>query len=178
MELFERARAELLQSNTDRHHPFRNFSLATFGLYPEVRTVVARDVSQGLSLLFYTDSRTPKVAQIKEDARVSALFYHPHKKLQVRMKGLAELIGKGDEGYGLLLEQVKRSNGLKDYSSLRAPGSRVKDTLEVIYGEGIHFMAVRINPLQMDVLQLGREQHQRRGYTLEAGEWEEAILIP
>ncbi|MCO6477651.1 MAG: pyridoxamine 5'-phosphate oxidase family protein [Phaeodactylibacter sp.] len=178
MELFELAKAELLRSNADHRHTFRYFSLATFGLYPEVRTVVAREVSQGLSVLFFTDSRTPKVAQIRENPRVSALFYHPKKKLQVRMKGWAELIDEENDEYGPLLERIKNSDALKDYTALQAPGSKVMDTLDVIYGEGIHFMAVRITPQQMDVLQLGRNQHQRRGYTLEDGEWKEAILIP
>lgn len=178
MELFELAKAELLRSNTDHRHPFRYFSLATFGLFPEVRTVVAREVSQSLSVLFFTDSRTPKVAQIKENPRVSALFYHPKKKLQARIKGMAELIGKGHEAYPSLLERVKNSDALKDYTAVLAPGSKVKDTLDVIYGDSLHFMAIRINPLQMDVLQLGKGQHQRRGYTWEEGEWAEAILVP
>ncbi|MCB0551597.1 MAG: pyridoxamine 5'-phosphate oxidase family protein, partial [Phaeodactylibacter sp.] len=140
MELFELAKAELLRSNTDHRHPFRYFSLATFGLFPEVRTVVAREVSQSLSVLFFTDSRTPKVAQIKENPRVSALFYHPKKKLQARIKGMAELIGKGHEAYPSLLERVKNSDALKDYTAVLAPGSKVKDTLDVIYGDSLHFM--------------------------------------
>ena len=177
MKLFELAKAELLRSNAGSKHPFLYFSLATFGQYPEVRTVVMRKVEQGLSLLFFTDYRTPKVAQIRQNARVSALFYHPEKKLQVKMNGVAELIGKGHEEYGPLLEQVNSGNNLKDYTTLQAPGSVVKDESEIGFGEKVHFLAIRIQPQYIDVLQLGRECHQRRGYSLEKGEWKESILV-
>ena len=79
MELFKLAKAELLRSNADRRHPFLYFTLATFGQYPEARTVVKRHAGQDLSLLFFTDSRKHKVRQIKKNAKVSALFYHPNK---------------------------------------------------------------------------------------------------
>lgn len=177
MELFKLAKAELLRSNADRKHPFLYFTLATFGLYPEVRTVVKRHIGQGLALMFFTDSRTPKVSQIRENAKVSALFYHPKKKLQVRMNGVAELIGKGHEEYESLLKQVNSANNLKDYTTLRAPGSVVEDESEIAFGEEAHFLAIRIQPQYIDVLQLGREAHRRRGYSLKEGEWTEAILV-
>ena len=178
MELFKLAKAELLRSNADRRHPFLYFTLATFGQYPEARTVVKRHAGQDLSLLFFTDSRTPKVSQIKKNAKVSALFYHPKKKLQVRMKGLAELIGKGDESYDQFLEQIKNSRALKDYTARQAPGSEVGDESEIVFGEEAHFIAIKIKPAYMDVLRLGREQHERRRYTLEGKNWEEAVLVP
>ena len=88
MELFNLAQAELLRSNADRRHPFLYFTLATFGRYPEARTVVNRHVNAGLSVLLFTDRRTSKVSQARESPRVTALFYHPKKKLQVRMNGV------------------------------------------------------------------------------------------
>lgn len=45
MKLFNLAQAELLRSNADRRHPFLYFTLATFGRYPEARTVVNRHVN-------------------------------------------------------------------------------------------------------------------------------------
>ncbi|MCB9267443.1 MAG: pyridoxamine 5'-phosphate oxidase family protein [Lewinellaceae bacterium] len=178
MELFELATAELLGSNAGRRHPFLYFTLATFGQYPEARTVVARQVSPGLDILFFTDPRSPKVIQIRENPKVSALFYHPKKKLQLRMNGRADIIAEGEDGYDPLLNQVKNSGSLKDYSTRQPPGSVVAKETDIEFVEDLHFLPIRIRPLYIDVLQLGRETHQRRGYTLEKGIWQEAILVP
>ncbi|MCB0586694.1 MAG: pyridoxamine 5'-phosphate oxidase family protein [Phaeodactylibacter sp.] len=178
MELFELAKAELLRSNAGPRHPFLFFNLATFGQYPEVRTVVKRHTGPDLSILFFTDPRAPKVSQIRENPRVSALFYHPEKKLQVRMNGQADIIAEGDNGYDQLLESVKNGGSLKDYSTRQPPGSIVTDVSDIEFIEELYFLAIRIQPLYIDVLQLGRERHQRRGYTLEEREWREAILVP
>ncbi|MCB0583691.1 MAG: pyridoxamine 5'-phosphate oxidase family protein [Phaeodactylibacter sp.] len=178
MELFNLAQAELLRSNADRRHPFLYFTLATFGRYPEARTVVNRHVNAGLSVLLFTDRRTSKVSQARESPRVTALFYHPKKKLQVRMNGRAVLIDEGHEEYAQLLERVKSAGNLKDYTTRQAPGSPIAGKPDIEYGEDIHFLAIRIQPEYIDVLQLGREAHRRSGYTLRDGQWEEAVLVP
>ncbi|NNM21982.1 MAG: pyridoxamine 5'-phosphate oxidase, partial [Flavobacteriaceae bacterium] len=96
MNLLPFIKAELLLTNTDKNHPFRHFFLSTFGKYPETRTVVNRGVTEDLEITFFTDSRTPKVEQIKENNKVSALFYHPGKLLQLRLYGQAHIITRRD----------------------------------------------------------------------------------
>ena len=178
MDLFELARTELLRSHESQRHPFLYFSLATFGHYPEARTVVNRKVSRELDILFFTDSRSQKVAQIRKNPRVTALFYHPKKKLQVRVRGVANFIDKGDKGYYQLLERIKKAGNAKDYTTLQAPGSTVEEESDIAFGNEIYFLAIRIKPDDIDVLQLGKEQHNRRCYTLKKGQWEEAVLTP
>jgi pyridoxine/pyridoxamine 5'-phosphate oxidase len=179
MELITLAKAELRRSNADRKHPFRYFNFATLGEFPEVRTVVSRKVDLDLTLTFFTDARSPKVQQIKKNKQVSALFYHPGKKLQIRMNGLAELVDQRHGDFDRLLNEVKQTSSLKDYTTLQAPGSTVPDEAKLLFGDEVYFLAIKIKPIKLDVLQLGREGHRRSAYAKnESGEWEEAVLVP
>ena len=179
MKLFELAREELLSSNEDRDHPYCVFWFATFGDYPELRTVISRKVEDDLSILFYTDPRSPKVAQIKANGRVSAIFYHPGKMLQVRIRGNAFPIENIRMLYPQLLHEIKNSPLKKDFTARRAPGTVVEEPYEAQYGSEVHFEAIRIVPEIIDVLQVNMEgPHLRYQYTLEKGDWKEARLVP
>lgn len=178
MQLLETAKAELFRSNADRKHPFRFFFLATSGSYPELRTVVQRQVDPNLQVLFYTDSRSPKVAQMQQQPEVSALFWHPKKQLQVRLKGAAQFIDASHPEYVDYLARVQQSPSTKDYRSLQAPGTALGKGEAPAYGAQWHFLAVLIQPHELDVLQLQREQHLRCRYRLQAGHWQEEPLAP
>ena len=83
---------ELKGGVTDPNHPFKFGTLATLGLgnLPRLRTIRIRDFDpQNMRLTFYTDSRSKKILHIKENNKVSLLFYHPKKLLQLRLEGLA-----------------------------------------------------------------------------------------
>lgn len=179
MELLSLAKAELRRSNADRKHPFRYFYFATLGEFPEVRTVVNRKVDLDLTLTFFTDARSPKVQQLKKTPKVSALFYHPGKKLQIRMNGWAELVDQGHGDFDRLLNQVKQTSSLKDYTTLQAPGSTVSDEAESLFGDEVYFLAIKVHPIKLDILQLGREGHRRTAYIRQEGEaWEATALVP
>ncbi len=179
MELLTLTKAELRRSNADRKHPFRYFYFATLGEFPEVRTVVNRKVDLDLTLTFFTDARSPKVQQLKKNLKVSALFYHPGKKLQIRVSGLAELVDKSHGDFDRLLHEVKQTSSLKDYTTLQAPGSSVPDEAALLFGDDVYFSAIKIHPIKLDILQLGREGHRRSAYVKnDSGEWEETILVP
>ncbi|MEM1319631.1 MAG: pyridoxamine 5'-phosphate oxidase family protein [Bacteroidota bacterium] len=179
LDLLALARQELLRSNADRKHPFRFFQLATFGPYPELRTVVKRKASSDFLITFFTDSRSPKVGEIVEDNRVSALFYHPRKQLQLRLKGVAQLVERESEAFTQYLHQVKQSRSVKDYLTLQAPGSPVDDaTAEAGFGEQINLAVIEIQPQLLDILQLGRAQHFRSADHWEAGAWRAQPLVP
>ena len=58
----------------------------------ELRTVILRRVvTVDRILICNTDTRSPKVQQIKNNSRVSWLFYHPEPKIQLRLHGPATL---------------------------------------------------------------------------------------
>lgn len=169
---------ELLRSNADRKHPFNYFTLATIGHYPEVRMVVKRKYTREDTIIFFTDSRSPKVDQIKEDPRSCALFYYPRKKLQVRLKGHIRLISQKEKRYSEYLKQMKQAGNLRDYSSALPPGSQITDLTQVFYGKDIFFCPMEMKVNYMDILMLGKDVHHRYAYHLNQDEWEEKILTP
>ncbi|NNF32654.1 MAG: hypothetical protein HKN68_01005 [Saprospiraceae bacterium] len=169
---------ELFRSNADRKHPFNYFTLATIGGYPEVRTVVKRQYTEEDTIIFFTDSRSPKVDQIKGDPRSSALFYHPRKKLQVRLKGHVRLIRQSDKRYTQFLNQLKQAGNLRDYSTALPPGSQITDLAQVFYGKDIFFCPMEMKVNYMDIVKLGKDVHHRYAYHLDQDGWEEKILTP
>ena len=179
MHLFQQAKAELTRSNVDKRHPFRYFTLSTFGEYPEIRTVVKRGIETDLRILFFTDTRSPKVEQILQNPKVSALFYHPKKQLQIRVKGNAEIISKQDPRYTPLFERIRQSKSIGDYTTRLAPGTPLPDNnIQTYYTKLIHFTPVYIIPQQLDILQLNRDEHTRAMYVYEGGDWKETPLVP
>ena len=76
----------------DRRSPWHTPVLASVGLdgAPQARVLVLREVSRELRLLrLHTDARTPKVAEIAADPRVSVLCYDAAARLQLRLGGRA-----------------------------------------------------------------------------------------
>ena len=91
---FKELKNELQKGVHKKGHPFRYGTFATIGLetLPRLRTVVLRRVSENLNLTFYIDKRSKKPIHIKENNKVSLLFYHPKQLLQLKIVGLASII--------------------------------------------------------------------------------------
>jgi len=177
MTLLQQAKAELINSNADKKHPFRYCTFSTLDEYPETRMVVTRKVDPQLNITFFTDSRTPKAAHIKANNKVTTLFYHPKERLQIRIKGIASLIGEEHPDYPLYLQQIQQSPSLRDYTTLQAPGSPLT-TESVVVGTTLHFAAIVLKSLFLDILLLQRKEHLRCAYHLENGQWVEQPLVP
>jgi len=178
MELFLLAQAELLRSNVDRKHPFNYFWVTTLDYFPEVRTVVLRKAEDDFRLTFFTDSRSPKVEHIQRNPRVSALFYHPRKKLQLRIKGEAKVWTSSGEKHREFKRRVEQSGSLKDYTTNQAPGTPLREEGLPESGTEIYFAVVEIESILLDILQLGSENHQRAQYQKENQEWKEQKVVP
>lgn len=178
MSLLQLTKTELFRTETDRQHPFGTFALATYSTFPEIRTVVLRKVYEDLSILFFTDTRSPKVQQIQAHEQVSALFYHPHLRLQLRIKGKGVLLNPEGAEYLQFLDRIKSSRSVKDYTTAHAPGSVLEEPGASLFKEAIHFTAVKIEPLELDILQLGDVGHTRMLYRQKNAQWEAFPLIP
>ena len=182
--LFELARQELIRSNADRRHPFRYFTFGTIDTAtntPQLRTVVKRHFNSDFEVFFFTDTRSPKVAQIQLNQNVSAHFYHPKKQLQIRLRGMAELLGEADVFYQNQLNSIQQSRSISDYMTAEAPGSPLEaaeEALAVAYGTEVYFTVIRICPRLLDILQLDRNGHQRAAYSMQDGIWQEQLLVP
>lgn len=175
----EEIKRELQKGPTEYDHPFRYFNFATVG--PEqvarLRTVVLREVSEDLGIVFYTDERSKKITHIKENKKVSLLFYHPIKMLQIRIEGMAKI--KNDPAtknayWNQLSETAKR-----EYTTSRSPGTSLNhpDKLEFLSEEN-HFCTVEITPFKMEYLKLGRPNHIRIRFSKTDSEWSGEFLVP
>lgn len=83
----------------ERNHPFHTPVFATVcDDAPELRVVVLRRFwrKNPRALAFHTHVGAPKISEIKSNPKVSFVFYHPQEKLQVRIKGLAEIHTSGE----------------------------------------------------------------------------------
>lgn len=89
---------ELGRGSVDRRHGFHVPVIATLGAHgaPEARTVVLRRVlADAAEIHCHTDIRSGKVAEIRAEPRVSWHFYDAHRKVQLRIAALAEIVADG-----------------------------------------------------------------------------------
>ncbi|RAH99804.1 pyridoxamine 5'-phosphate oxidase [Acuticoccus sediminis] len=92
--------AMLEEGAASRQAAFRRMTLASVGTdgAPEARTVVLRGADRAQrSIRFYTDVRSPKVAELEVDPRCAAVFYDHAAGIQVRLGGRA-VLHRGDAG--------------------------------------------------------------------------------
>lgn len=151
---------DLGRATVDKRHPFRYPVLGTLGLESaELRTVVLRDLdSVAKKLYFFTDSRSPKVEQLKQQDTASLLFYHPRRKVQLRIKGRCTRHHQNELSQEYLARLPEEQT--KDYRSRRAPGA-MPGPGGLIEDPSIHFMVLEIRVSAIDFLQLNAEGHQR-----------------
>lgn len=169
---------ELQRGALDPKHPFRYLTVATAGnQFPQARTVVLRQFTADLEFLVYTDVRTSKVQELLEVPRVSLLFYHPKKQVQVRVKALAT-IHVADEHAQAHWKRVP-DNRRSEYQSKLGPGTRVEAPSAGRESSSEHsfFSVLNFSPLSLEVLQLAKEGHLRIQYDLASG-WQGSWLVP
>ncbi|MFU8813213.1 MAG: pyridoxamine 5'-phosphate oxidase family protein [Balneolaceae bacterium] len=118
---------ELRLALNDRNHPFRFCTFCTTDSVgrPDCRMVVLRGVEKQSRLLFYTDARSRKTGQIRENPHVCLLFWHPQKQVQLRLYGSAKL-HTGNDTAARHWETVT-GGARHDYNLLHPPGTPVDD---------------------------------------------------
>jgi len=178
--IFEKITQELKKGAFKKGHYFKYFTLATLGVdqFARLRLVALRNVSDDLKLTFFTDKRSKKVLHIKENNRVSLLFYNHKKLIQLRIEGIAR-INKDQFQIQKSWEQVG-PEARKDFISKEAPGSTLKDpdTLEYLV-EGDYFSIVEIDPFRIEYLKLKKNRHTKIKYAKElSGGWTSEYLVP
>jgi len=177
--IFEQLKNELVSGIKKRGHPFRYFTLATVDVLnqPQSRTVVLREVNKDLELFFFTDKRSQKIIQLQTNAKVSALFYHPRKLVQVQLTGSAALVQEEDYINSFWSTVTEASK--KDYTTSKAPGSTIQRPEEVTYlEENHHFSVIKIVPESIAYLRLKKPNHIRVKYTKVDAQWKHEFLVP
>ena len=93
-EVWDRMMRDLERGARDRNDALHTFAFSSLSLQgsPATRTVVLRAFEkQRRCIRFHSDIRSTKIQEIKKDPRVSALFYHPTEKTQIRAEGMVVL---------------------------------------------------------------------------------------
>lgn len=161
-ELVQRIWSELLRATVDRHHEWRTPVLATTSApgVPQARTVVLRGAdAQAAQLVFYTDSRSPKVAELHAAPAAVLVFWSQRLKWQLRADVRTQIHTQGT-WVESAWARVSQSAAAGDYLALQAPGSAL-DPAAPAGGEQHHFAVVTAHVEQLDWLELSREGHRR-----------------
>jgi general stress protein 26 len=171
---------ELGRASLDRHHEWRTPVLASAdadGL-PEARTVVLRQVDAVAGqLTFYTDSRSPKVAQLQAQASAVLVFWSARLNWQLRVRVTCSVITSGPE-VEALWQGVKQSAAAGDYLSPLPPGAVLPPGSGTAYAAKASasapthsFALLHAQVLQMDWLELPRDGHRRAQLSANTWEW-------
>ena len=128
-----------------------------------LRTVILRHASaKDRILVCHTDSRAPKVEEIRKLPQTSWLFYHPEKKIQVRITGQATLHDDdpfADQQWAdsSVTSRINYCASQPPGTSLDKPSSGLPDfllkkvpTLVQTETGRKHFMAIQMNQTQFD----------------------------
>ena len=165
-----------IKTKTKKNHPFRFFTLATTDPQgqAEARMVVLRKFdAKHFEFTIYTDLRTPKIASIEHNPAVELLFYD-HKKLwQIRVK--AKCIAKRKDP---VIFKQQQEAAQKDYTTIVAPGTKLKAMDAVEYGNENYFAVLTFRAFHIDHLQLKRPNHQRAIFNLQDQKWEGTFVTP
>lgn len=178
-EYFDEIKEELQLGASKKGHPFRHFTLGTVGLdrLARLRTVVLRKVNEDLILTFYTDKRSKKVTHIKENNKVSLLFYHPDKLLQLKIEGIASL--NLDETTKKTIWGRMEDSSKRGYTTAAAPGSEIEGPEAIEYLEDRDYFAmITVHPFKIEYLKLEHPSHLRVRFSKQHDLWVGEFLVP
>jgi hypothetical protein len=166
---------ELGRASQDRHHAWRTPVLATAAADGSVnaRTVVLRrvDVVAGV-LEIYTDFRSEKVADLVHQPRAQFVFWSERLHWQLRATVMASVASKGPD-VQKLWQSVKQSPAARDYLGVQAPGALLDAdrATAAILNDETHFAVVSGTVIEMDWLELARDNHRRAKLTADTWDW-------
>lgn len=172
----------LQRATQDRNHEWRTPVLATVDVQgsPQARTVVLRHADSKLGVLqIYTDSRSPKVAELRATPAAFVVFWSKRLSWQLRVQALASVQQDGPD-VDAVWGRVSQSAAAGDYLSVRAPGDILlsegpqtrSDAASEVEQKQAHQLAIITLQVQtMDWLELARTGHRRAVISADAWQW-------
>ncbi len=162
---------ELGHAAHDREHPWRVMTLATAdGAGADARCVVLRDVNAATQeLVFYTDGRSPKVAQMRANPHGMLVGWWPRPGWQLRLRVTLDIQTAGLD-VSSRWAQVKLSPAAQDYLAALPPGTAV-DRYQPERGSREHFAVVTAHVDQIDWMELHADGHRRARLAGDASTW-------
>ncbi|OYU81308.1 MAG: pyridoxamine 5'-phosphate oxidase [Burkholderiales bacterium PBB5] len=153
---------QLVACAQDKTHAWRVMALASNapGGLADVRSIVVREVNPATrTLLFFTDARSPKVAQLVAQPAASLLAWSAALGWQLRLQVLAEVQTSG-LAVSSRWARLKMSPAAHDYLSPLPPGTPVAHPLPE-RGSRAHFAVVQLTVQGIDWLELHEDGHRR-----------------
>ena len=178
-DLYQEAWKALNVAASGKEHPFNFCTLATIGKNASVRqrTIILRGITEEKSLLFYTDLRSTKIKQIKNNSKANTLFYDPRTQLQLIIKGTI-LVHTNDENWEEHRDKID-GKSVNNYNTLLAPGKPIKNPLRVERTDKLHFGLLEFVPVRMEYLKLKEDSnHLRARFRFVEGVWKQTFLVP
>lgn len=160
--LHEAIWVELAQAAGDRSHGWRTLVLATRdGDEADARSVVLREVDAGArELRLYTDSRSPKAAQVRAHPRGVLVAWCPRLNWQLRLRVRLQLETDGLE-VSSRWARLKLSPAAQDYLSPLPPGASLGAHPPPERASRAHFALLRAPVERIDWLGLRPAGHRR-----------------
>ncbi len=160
---------------------------------PSVRTLVTRDIDDS-GIQLFINKTSAKWETIEADASAQVLFWFSSLQKQYRVSGTIKELGRED----IENNWPRRPAGSKyldhAYEDFARQSSVIesRDALTAYIGESkahlneeemttpTHATGVRLVPASIECLDLNNQDriHDRRLFTLEAGSWQEQVLMP
>ena len=152
---------ELARAPRNKAHAFRVMSLATVaGEVADLRSVVLREVlADEQTLLFFTDARSPKVAQIQRQPAGTLLAWCERLSWQLRLRVQLEVQTSG-LAVSSRWARLKMTPAAQDYLSPLPPGAPVEHPLPE-RSTREYFAVVHARVQAIDWLELHAEGHRR-----------------
>lgn len=181
-EMLQAVMDELRKGAVQKKHPFNKMVFSTVsGDQAASRWVVFRKLTAENHFLIFTDGRSEKVEELRQNPNATLLFYHHRQGVQVRVQGRASLHHR-DDLTSTYWPGVKGSPGARSYQTVQAPGEPIFSINEGNHTnpelEDEHFMVISIQAHHIEALQLDREQHIRVNFEKEENTWKGTFLVP
>ena len=172
----------LIRAAKDRKSPMHTPAIITSDV--DARVMVLREFdSAAFTLRFHTDTRAPKVAPIEADPRVAVLFYDKGAKIQIRVRGTAQILRDApvtdtawDNGSNFArrcyMGDGPGTASDAPTSGLPAELEGVEPSDEQLIPARDNFAVLRITLQELDWLYLAHTGHVRAQFSRgEGGEW-------
>lgn len=163
--------AQLEMAPSDRGHAWRTPVLATVGgtVGADARVVVLREVDPiNAELIFFTDARSPKAAQMAAHPAGSLVMWSPVLSWQLRLVVRLQI-----ETSGLAVSsrwaKLQMTPAAQDYLAPRAPGAVLTGAPE--RETRAHFAVVTAQVRAMDWLALDPAGHRRAVFDANGARW-------
>lgn len=181
----------LVRGGADKKHPFHYPALATFGKQGiQQRTVVLRKaLKPKRQLISYSDQRTQKIADLRQQPEGNWLFYDHGSKEQIRARSIVTLHHQDQlaqehwnaippAARGDYLGSVAPGTQLETYTDNLPPQFKEKPTEENTQ-EGFNNYVVLVSKvIAIDYLKLRREGHLRAQFHWQENGWQGSWVAP